>query len=335
MENHCSVCDKNYKTKITLNKHNREFHNIFSIDKSRRKDEKDHYSCQYCKKEYGFIQNRWRHEKKCKIEKELEEQQLLTLQKENEKLRNQLIQEKEEKDKHKAIITKLQNKILSGKRLDNKTFRAVNKVLIDRSYRNSQLPTTQQNHNTHSNNIMTNSNNVTNNINYQIFALGGEDLSNVLTMNQKQDILNSRLCSLEKIVEITHCGRLNQFKNIIITNLKDNFAYRYDENKGYFITVSKTDLLDDLVSHRVTDIEAIYDELKTANRIDDKTKTLIQKFLDKMDSNDEPFYDNETKYENFKSFKTDRIKIRLYNNQDKITKDIALLISDKDIPDVI
>jgi hypothetical protein len=218
---------------------------------------------------------------------------------------------------HKNEIIKLQKKLLSSKRLDNKTFKAVNKILMDRS---------------NSNNI-TNSNNIINN-NYPILSLGNEDLVNVLTMDQKKQIMNSRLGSLEKIVEITHCGELNQFKNIIITNLKDNYAYRYDDKVGYFVTVPKTDLLEDVIMNRVMDIETIYDELQSANKINEKTKKLIQDFLDKMANNDEPFFDNETKYENFKSYKTNNIKILLYNNQDRITKDIALLIKDDVEPKV-
>jgi len=170
-------------------------------------------------------------------------------------------------------------------------------------------------------------NNTINNNTYQILSLGNEELINVLTLEQKKQIMNSRLTSLEKIVEIAHCGDLNQYKNILITNLKDNYAYRYDESKGYFITIVKDDLLKDVIVNRVMDIEAIYDELKTANKINERTKKLIQDFLDKMDNNDNPFFDNETKYDNFMSYKKDRVKILLYNNQDKITKDIALLIS--------
>jgi hypothetical protein len=116
------------------------------------------------------------------------------------------------------------------------------------------------------------------------------------------------------------------FKNIIITNLKDKFAYRYDETKGYFITGNKTDLLDDLITYRIMDIEAIYDELSTANKIDGRTKKLIQTFLDKME-NEETFLYDTVEYPNYKSYKINNIKILLYNNQDKITKDIALLMN--------
>jgi hypothetical protein len=139
------------------------------------------------------------------------------------------------------------------------------------------------------------------------------------------------MCSIDKMIEIVHCGSHNMFKNIIITNLKDKFAYKYDEQKGYFITGNKTDLLDDLMTYRIMDLEAIYDELSTANKIDSKTKKLIQTFLDKME-NEEPFMYGEIEYPNYKTYKMNNIKILLYNNQDKITKDIALLIGDSKIP---
>jgi hypothetical protein len=229
------------------------------------------------------------------------------MKEENEKL----LKEKNEKNEE---IIKLQKKLLNSKRMDTKTFKAVNKILMERSYRNSQ-----------NNNI--NSNNVINNT-YQICSVGNEELVNVLTFQQKKQILNSRLCSLEKIVEIAHCGNMNQYKNIIITNLKDNYAYKYDDAKGYFVTTPKNVLLDDVVTHRITDIEEIYDELDSANKIDPKTKKIIQDFLDKISNQETPYFYNETKYENYRSYKINNIKILLYNNQDKITKDIALLVND-------
>ena len=319
----CSICKKTYASKKGLLKHKRDIHNEFCINKERRKNETNNtYSCEYCKKSFSFLQSRWTHEKKCKIDSEKKIENILVL-------KEDLIKEKEENLKHRAEILRLKNRLLSGKRLDNKSFRAVNKILKDRSYQRDLQRIDQRNsHNNNTNSLNTINNNITNTNNtYQIYALGNEELTNVLTLRQKKMIMDARLCSIDKIVEIAHCGGLNQFKNIIITNLKDNFAYSYDQEKGYFVTVSKAYLLDDVINHRMMDIEAIYDELKTANKIDDKTKEVIQRFLDKMENIDTPFYDNETKYENFKTFKTDKIKILLYNNQDKITKDIALLIS--------
>jgi hypothetical protein len=314
MEQKCTLCNKTYSTKKYLLQHNRNVHSIYCIEKDRKRDETTNcYKCRYCTKEYKISQSRWKHEKTCseKIKQQMMADEIEKIKLENERM-------KEEAENHKNEIIRLQKKLLNSKRIDNKTFKAVNKILIDRSLRNSN------NNNTNSNNIINNT--------YQICSLGNEELLNVLTLQQKKQIMNSRLCSLEKIVEITHFGEMNQFKNIIITNLKDNYAYRYDDSKGYFITVTKEELLDDIVSHRVTDIEDIYDEFKTTNKIDEKTKKLIQDFLDKMDNKETPFYDNETKYDNFKTYKTDRIKILLYNNQEKITQDIATMIKDKGEP---
>jgi hypothetical protein len=95
------------------------------------------------------------------------------------------------------------------------------------------------------------------------------------------------------------------------------------------VIVPVTDkLLDNVVTHRITDIEEIYDELDSANKIDAKTKKIIQDFLDKISNQETPYIYNETKYENYRSYKINNIKILLYNNQDKITKDIALLVND-------
>ena len=303
----CSICNKVYSSKTSLSNHKRNTHGI------KKNKNNECYNCKHCNKEYSLYKSKWKHEKLCGIITRQENitSNVLVIP---DPIKNEIEKMKEESEKQKQQIIELQNKLRTAKRLDTKTFKAVNKILMDRSYRNSQ------NNNVNSNNVI--------NHNYQIFSLGNEELINVLTMQQKKQIMNSRLGSLEKIVEITHCGEMNQFKNIIITNLKDNYAYRYDDKKGYFVTVAKNILLDDVVTHRVTDIEAIYDELQTANKIDAKTKKLIQDFLDKMGNEDAPFFDNETKYDNFKSYKINSVKILLYNNQDKITKDIALLISD-------
>lgn len=306
----CSLCNKNYSSKTSLCNHKRIYHGI------KKHGMEKHYYCKHCNNEYATIQSRWVHEKRCAS---LTEQD--RLKKEMEILKANYEKLRKEKEQKSEEIIKLQKKLLNSKRLDNKTFKAVNKILMDRSYLNMN----NQNSN--------NTNTIHNHNNFNLISLGNEDILKVLTLQQKKEIMRSRLGSLEKIVEITHCGNYNQFKNIIITNLKDNYAYRYDDTKGYFITVPKDILLDDLITHRVTDIEEIYDELQSANKIDDRTKSLIQKFLDQMSSEDVPFFDYETKYNNFKSYKIDKIKILLYNNQDKITKDIALLISNDDDDD--
>ena len=312
----CKKCNKTYSSKSSLCNHNKKFHNektseiqsnpkvTIEVNQSKStsnpniseyvKDETTKtFPCKYCKKNYNYKQSKWRHEQICKSK--------IT---EIERI-------KEENLKQKQQIIELQQKLLISKNLDNKSFKALNKILIERS--------------NITNNTTINNNTINNN--YQIVTLGNEDMLNVLTLQQKQQILNCRLNSLEKLVEITHCGELNQFKNIIITNLKDNYAYKYDSSKGFFVTLPKNSLLDNLIMLRVTDIEEIYEELNEANRIDPKTKRVIQDFLDRIQNEETPVIENDVRYENYKAMKRDNIKILLYNNQDKITKNITLLMS--------
>jgi len=313
----CNICNKTYSSKSSLCNHTKKFHNSKSNyivtktslnDNQKVTSENEHgnLKCRYCEKMYKHKQNRWLHEKKCKIIKDKVDNKNKEIELEKIKL---------EKMKEEKSILKLKIKLQNTKRLDNKTFKAVNKYLMDRSFKNSN------------NNNTINSHNTTNN--YQILSIGNEQLTEVLTLKEKKEIMNSKLLCLNKIVEIAHCGKYNKFKNIIITNLKDNFAYKYDEDKGYFITTTKNDVFNDLLSYRITDIEAIYTELSTANKIDNYTKDLIQKFLDKIQNEDQLFTDHNENitYPNYKTFKINDIKILLYNNQDKITKDIALLFS--------
>jgi len=306
----CQLCNKKYSSASSLSNHKKKQHE--KDEKKMKNTEDNNYYCRKCDKAYKSCQSRWNHEKKCILLENTKDEEMDEILEENQKL-------KDEKLKQAEQIIKLQTKIIKANRLDTKTFKSINKILMDRSYANHS-----HNNNTNSHNT----NNITNNI-QQICNIGNEQLVNILTEQQKKQIMTAKMNSLEKIVEIAHCGDYNQFKNIIITNLKDNFAYKYDETKGYFISVEKNEVLDAIITVRIMDIEEIYYELQSANKIDGRTKRIIQSFLDKCNS-DEPYIDeNEIKYPNFKLYKQNSIKIFLYNSQDKITKDIALLITEK------
>jgi hypothetical protein len=305
----CQICNKKYASASSFSNHTKNHHQ--EDNKKKKNTEDNYYYCRKCNKTYKSCQSRWNHEKKCIFIETTNDDEIDNIFEENQKL-------KDDKLKQAEQIIKLQNKIIKSNRLDTKTFKAINKILMDRSY------AVNSNNNIRNNN---NNNNITNI--QQICNIGNEELVKILTDQQKKQIMGAKLNVLERLVEMAHCGEYNQFKNIIITNLKDNFAYKYDQTKGYFIVVEKNELLDAVVTIRLSDIEEIYDELQYANKIDGKTKKIIQSFLDKCNS-DEPFVDeNNIKFPNFKSYKQNSIKILLYNNQDKITKDIALLISEQ------
>jgi len=294
----CEICKKKYKSYKSLWNHNKQFHNsnviignqIETTDETTgNQNKKSLLVCKICKKEFNHRNNRWRHEKSCKdTNKQNIEIQLQLSQKENE-------------------ILKLKLKIEKSNKMHPKSFKKLNNMLINNALMNS-------------NNI--NSNNSVNN--YNILSLGNENIPEVLSLIDKKKIMNAKYLCLEKMVEIAHCGNYNQFKNIVITNLKDNIAYRFDQTKGYFLTTTKNDVLNDIINNRITDIEEIYDELSTTNKINEETKNLITKFLEKIQNEDAKFVDENENitYDNYKSYKSDKIKILIYNNNQKISNEL-------------
>lgn len=308
----CETCNKSYASIFSLSNHKRKFH-ADKKDNNRMKNVEDGlYHCRYCDTQsYTTYKSRWSHEQKCKP-------QLIDILAENEKIKQENEKIKKEKDAQYKVLTqkimKLQNKLIKNNNLTTKSFNSLNKLLMERSY-------TNQSHNT-------NSLNTINNNCLQICNLGKEDILNILTEQQKKQILEARHSALDKLVEIAHCGNYNQFKNVVITNLKDEFAYQYDSSKGFFVTVKKNDLITDIIEYRIYDINDIYDEMENGNKINAHTKSVLKDFIKKYDS-DEPFEDdNGTKHINYKEYKKDCIKILLYNNHERITKDIATLIEE-------
>ena len=303
----CNDCNKIYSSYRCLWAHNKKHHNKIKDIEEKNTTE---YICRVCDKIYKHKPSKCRHEKTCIGTK----QPSIELEVEKTKLETKRIEVEEEKNKQKTL--QLQIKLQKMKRIEDKTFKTINKLLMDRSTYNTT-------NNTQNNTI---------NINFpNILRIGKENVVESLTLGEKKYILDSKWMSIDKMVEIVHCRNHNTFKNIVITNLKDKFAYKYDETKGYFITGNKTDFLDDVMTFRMIDLETIYDELSTTNKIDSRTKKLIKEFLDKME-NEEPFSYGDVEYPNYKSYKMDNIKILLYNNRDRVTKDIALLIGNNNIP---
>jgi hypothetical protein len=213
-------------------------------------------------------------------------------------------------------------------RLDNPTFNKVNKLLKERSYKNNMMMNSMNTINTNSNNGYS----VVNNYNNPIFQLGTENVSSILSTAEKKLILEQKDFSLDKMVEIVHCGaKYHQFKNVVITNIKDEFAYTYNADAGFFIKSKMNDTINDLIRYRMKDIEEIYKELKDMDKVLEKGfQQLIKSFLEQMnDIKPEDKYENpdtSEKYKNMCEYKIESLKIFIYNNQDKITKDILLLI---------
>ena len=284
----CNICTKEYSSYKSLWNHTNIHHNS---NNTNNQHNIINFNCVNCNKKYKYIQSKKYHERNCI--------------KTNKTVEYEIVKMKLEEKRIELETLKLKIKLQSMKKINTKTFKAINKLLMDRS-------------------TIININNYNSNYNSNyIIGIGKENILETITSNEKIEIMNSRMNSLDKLIEIVHCGQHNNFKNILITNLKDKFAYKFDDNKGYFITSNKNDTLVDLIDSRMNNIEDICNELSTI--INDQTKHSVQRFIEKM-SNDDTFLNENIEYLNYKSYKIDHINTLLYNNNDKITKDIALLL---------
>ncbi len=345
MDEHiCTVCNKHYSSYKSLWNHNKEFHsnknkNNIIIQKNITEsngficksngniiDSNVSLNCKYCNKLFKCKQNKYEHQKKVcepkftsKENIELQQIKEETKQKEEETKQKQLelLLKKEE-----ARILKLKLKLQQADKVDNITLNKLNKMLLKHNNR-------IKNNNSFNNNTINNIQNVQNiQNNFQLVGFGKEEITEVLTNNEKKLIMNSKYGCLEKLIEIVHCGKYNQFKNVILTNMKDNYMYKYDDTKGCFVLGTKTEIMNSLVDGKLFDLDIIYNELLEKNKIDEKTKNCIEDFVNRIHNNDEKFTDIEGKeHPNYKHYKINEIKLILFNNQDKITGDISLLLS--------
>lgn len=306
-EHKCGICVKTYSSYKTLWTHNKKFHNSTKNEIIIEKTPAItppiiRFVCKNCKKEYKHVQSKNKHEKSClyvpQISAELE----------LEKARQETI-------KLKIELQKMKN-------LDEKTIKSINKIIKDRDKTNIT-------------NITNNNNNTQNiNINFpNILGFGSEDALNILSQQDKIIIIESFYNSLDKIVEMVHCGKYDACKNIIITNLNTGYGYKYDDSEKCFVSADKSKILNDLYDNRMKDLKNIYETFSKEKMINEHSKYKFKKFLNELTNSGNPYTDKSgKKYDNFKSSKINDIKLLLYNNRDKLIEDISAFVCEESDP---
>jgi len=126
-----------------------------------------------------------------------------------------------------------------------------------------------------------------------------------------REILKQRYGCLPYLIREAHLNdKYPQFKNILITNLQNNIAYKYDKTTKNFIAVDKSELLNEVVGARMDDIESFFES--NTDVLDEKTKNCVEQFISKMDSRDGAYYEDKMK----------DVKLMIYNNRDKVSKEL-------------
>jgi hypothetical protein len=293
----CKICIKEYSSYKSLWNHNNKYHTSSnsklpqitppntsnSLNTLSTQNTMKH--CIYCKKHYTRKDNLTRHYKICKKN--------TTVQVSNEILEENFLLKEELSNMSKTIEElKIQMTNILNKQCKEhpKTLIKINKQL---NLNNSIVNNT------------TNSNNTIN-----IIQLGKEELDTVLSNKEQINILNKNHNSLEYMIEYIHFNeKYPQFKNIMITNQQSNIAYKYDNIQNKFIATNKNELVDELISCRTADLEEFLDN--NINRLEQKTVNNIKEFINKITYDD-----------SYDELKKTQVKLLIYNNRSKITKEI-------------
>ena len=177
-----------------------------------------------------------------------------------------------------------------------------------------------------------NTNNIQNNIvhnHFKIEGFGKENILDKITEKEKKLIINQGHNSIEKLIEIIYVGKYDQFKNIVITNKRDNYVYVYDEKVGLFVSCDKSQTLNKLVTTKLEDIEEMYNEFDENNKLSESNRKIMSKFFVKFIDEDEKYIDensNNKEFKNYVEYKVNKINNLLFNNQNKIIQDVTLAI---------
>jgi predicted metal-dependent hydrolase len=97
--------------------------------------------------------------------------------------------------------------------------------------------------------------------------------------------------SLDRIMNMVHCGEYDFFKNVVITNLTKSTRINTTSPRR-ISRVDKTILLDAIVSGRVADLEEIYKEFVEQKKLTYK-QVEFKQHLDKLLDDDIAVYDNK------------------------------------------
>ena len=297
MEHYCTICNKNYSSYKSLWNHNKLFHisqkntlphkktpkSISTHNYTQLLEENSDIKCNYCSKIFSRHDSLTRHLHTCKVRLSNETK----LKEENELLKNEL-------NNFKNDMMEMQKKlinVLNQNKIHPKTLNKINK------------------------NCNNNNNNYSNNkiINNTYVKFDRIDISKVLSKKEIVGILNKKLSSIEEVIKLVHFNeKLPEYSNIYITNMRDNNAYVF--NGTNFITVSKDEVINDLINNYSEEIELSFDTYK--NKLSEHTVKRLEVFLEQLNSEDK-FVDSSNKaYSNYKLYKVANIKRLIYDNSD-------------------
>ena len=128
-------------------------------------------------------------------------------------------------------------------------------------------------------------------------------------------ILNQRYDSLEASVKMINLNdTFPEYRNIYITNLRDNNAHIFDGKE--LITVDRKEALNRLIDSHVYEITEAFDE--HGYKLSEYAQKILKDFLNNIVNDTTKYKDyNNKNYNNYKSFKMESLTKEIYNKTDR------------------
>ncbi len=302
----CDLCDKNYTSYQSIWNHFKKFHpdnleepikkpleilpnppELLKKPLELLKNTPDslnvnNHTCEYCKRVFTRKDNLVRHiNNKCK-KKDLIINEYEILKKENIELKEQI---QKQTNNMQLEMDELRKQLLD---LMNKNCKVHHKT-----YKRIKNQTNIQN--------QTNGN-VIGTINNYIVNLGSEKVNELLSAQDKLNILQHKGQAIYKCIEYVHFNdKYPQWKNVVIQNNRTNEALLFDTELNCFKLVSKEELINDIIEYRTCDIEDFLEEFR--DKLDDHNINIIEKYLEDRGES---------------SYIRDKVKNLIYNNRHKV-----------------
>jgi hypothetical protein len=278
----CEFCKKEYASYASKCNHIRKYHAIKRITQVVTPEMTKKIKCskKYCNALFNNRQSKWRHEKKCDLDKK--PKIFDEFKKENDEL------------KHEIVILKESHK----QELENFKMEVMKMI---------KKPSNNQ---TNNGTIINNSGTINNNINV-IVPMGKENFNKLLTDDQKVSIVKANDKALLKFTELIYTNPdFENYRNISISNIGNEFGNFYDEKVAEYVLMKKIEIVNKYGWNRLCDIEEFIDDLDNKN-IDvgniDKLTVLIDRYA---------------KDDEFKKIFNNDLVVLLYNYHKKVKRNI-------------
>jgi hypothetical protein len=280
--------------------------NVMETDKKNKS-----LKCEFCLKIFSSRQSKSEHKKKaCKYIN-------LNINSENNSINNSLslskldllekknIELEKENEEIKNSLNEIKELLITNSKIHPKTLQKINKNLIN------------NNNNIINNNTTNNNNNTINNTIINKTYVNFYDPIDYKILNEKEklNILSRPWKSLEESIKTIHFNKkFPEYKNIFITNRKDDNAYIFDGNK--FSSVSKNEALNDLINSHMDEIESSAPDFE--DKISETKLKHLNKFIEMINDNDKKYIHENLKktFANYRIYKCDLIKHLIFNNSD-------------------